>query len=160
MALEGLWPNVWVIGKPHSCSSFNRTGAWVQFCSLRVTNQREIGLQISRSSDCSCAARWEHWQPNCVAASLLLCLGYCCMYWFSDGDETRAFLAPSLRTSIQYLWVLYSLYTNTFNKTIPIHWKPTFHNGIFGTPVCPEIPCLPLHPAPFCLTMSLSCASK
>jgi hypothetical protein len=51
--------------------------------------------------------------------------------FFSDGEEKRGFVQLSSRINTQYSRLLDSLPENTFNKTIRIYWKSTFHNATF-----------------------------
>jgi hypothetical protein len=74
----------------------------------------------------------------------------CVVTFFSDGEERRGFIQLSSRINMQCSRVLDSVQGNTFNKTISIHWKPTFLNATFGTAVCScFIASFPLLPSAF-----------
>jgi hypothetical protein len=121
----------------------------VEFCSLWVTNQRKGGLLTSRMSSLSL---FRSRVIESSAAEL-----HCCkfapvpyvvnhfLFWW----RWKAWICIAKFTNKKCSRVLDSLHRNTSNKTIRIHWKPTFHNITFSTTVCSVslLPCspLPLH---------------
>jgi hypothetical protein len=52
-------------------------------------------------------------------------------------------LCSQARELIHIFTSTYCLLENTFNRTIPSHWKPAFHSATFGTTVCSKFPCFP-----------------